>query len=711
MAKKNIDQNRVILTVFSVLAIFLIIYTVTVTTGLDRTSESKLRDFGGGWSDNSGNSYDIEDVRVDDYGVSSIVSRKLPMNITDGDSLCFESYNINLDVWIDGDVVYSFESKENITGLGYGTAYHEVGLSKAVAGRTVQIRFERSNHSIRSKRGHIKNMYVGGAVPYVYMVMRDNLPTVLSSGLIIFFGLVFLLISFVISDNERLPFDVASLGIASIILGSWLLVLSTVFQLISGHIYLVRNLDRFLVLLSGVPLIMFFNSLTHKKSRIFPLIEFWLNVFSIGYLLITRFVFGIDMMNTFQKMLIIYFGQVIVLTIVMFARHERYCRQNGIKSGLRFYYIGIGAFISFSLTDYALYYINKTVGTYGMLTSVGTFVLIPIVLVQFMRWWTKDRRVIEIERFTNRALQYALSSDSPDESIRLMLEYMGEELRCKRVIVFEDSHNGRFHGRYAWFDSSLEKRSIDLLYIPYKGAVDRMISTYKENGNRYVLEDVERFKDENPSIYNMLMTYRVENVVANPLEVDGNVTGVLLLLDMPANNIDEASSVANLTSYFLSQLILRRDDQKRVWTYTYNDSISGAQNRRAYDAFVANRLDLSSSFGLMMCTISDLEEISDTGGFEAGDAVIADMVAIMGEVFGKENVYRMAGSRFAAFGFETDETYFYDDVARFEKNANDKGISAVAGAVYCINGIRDIRTVIKRANEKLKEAQGDVFGR
>ncbi|MBO4267577.1 MAG: diguanylate cyclase [Lachnospiraceae bacterium] len=712
MGKKNTDQNRIILTVFSVLAIFLIIYIVTVTVGLDKASDSKLRDFNGGWTDNSGNSYDIEDVRVDDYGVSSMVSRKLPMNITDGDCLCFESYNVNLDVWIDGVAAYSFKSEENITGLGYGTAYHEVGLSESDAGGTVQIRFERSNLSITSKRGHLENMYVGGAVPYVYMVMRSNLLTVLSSGLIIFFGLVFLLISFVISDNERLPFDVASLGLASLIIGAWLLVLSTVFQLISGHIYIVRNLDRFLILVAGVPLICFFNSLTYKKSRIYPLIEFWLNVVSIAYLLITRFVFGIDMMNTFQKMLILFFGQIIVLTIVIFVRHERYCRTNGIKSGLRFYYVGISAFIIFSLTDYCLYYFKKMIGnTYGTLTSVGTFVLIPIVLVQFIRWWTKDRRVVEIERFTNRALQYALSSDSPDESIRLMLEYMGTELRCKRVIVFEDSHNGRFHGRYAWFDSSLEKKSIDLLYVPYKGAVDRMISSYKENGNRYVLEDVERFKDENPSIYNMLMTYRVENVVANPLEVDGVVTGILLLLDMPANNIDEASSVANLTSYFLSQLILRRDDQKRMRIYTYNDSLSGAQNRRAYDEFVFNRLDLASSFGYMMCTISDLEEISDKGGFEAGDAVIADMVTVMSEVFGKENVFRLAGSRFAAFGFETDETYFYDDVARFEKNAGDKGISVLAGAVYCINGAKDIKTVVKRANEKMKEAIDDASKR
>ena len=136
--------------------------------------------------------------------------------------------------------------------------------------------------------------------------------------------------------------------------------------------------------------------------------------------------------------------------------------------------------------------------------------------------------------------------------------------------------------------------------------------------------------------------------------------------------------------------------------YTYTDSLSGAQNRRAYDEFVNSRLDLSSSFGYMVCVVKDLEEISDKGGYEAGDALIADAVSMMGEVFGRENVYRMAGSRFAAFGFETDETYFRDDVRRFEINAKDRGISVSTGSVYCLNGAMDLKTVSKRACEMMK---------
>ena len=703
MKKKTIDQNRAVLAIFATLAGFFILFIVAVNYGLDRGAGDGLRTFNLGWRDGSGNEYAIEDVRVDDKGVAPVVCKELPVDVSDGDCLCFEVFNINLNVSVDGEEIYSFESKDNLTGLGYGTAFHKVGLAKSMSGKTVEIRFEKCNPLINSKRGHIENIYLGPPVQYVYMLMSRNLLTLIASGLILFFGIVFLLISFVISDNERLPFDVAALGGSSIILGAWLLVLTNVFQLISGHIYIVRCLDRFLVLLAGVPLICFFNSLTHKKNKIYPLLEFWLSILGIAFLIFLRYVVGIDMMKSFIRFLLVYFAQIIIITLVMFIRNESYCKANGIESGLKYYYVGIAAFISFALADYTLYFFMRLFGnSYGVITSIGAFILVPVVLVQFIKWWTKDRQVVERERFTNRALQYALSSDSPDESIRMMLKYMGEELKCKRVALFEDMHNGRFNCRYAWFENNIGKKSVDLIYIPYKGIVDKLINSFKENGNRFNITNVEDYKDLDANLYNVIKTYDLKTVVANPLEVDGVVTGLLLLLDMPGDLVEESSSVAALTSYFLSQLILRRDDQKRMRTYTYNDSLSGANNRRAYDEFVKERLDLSAPFGYMVCRIDNLEEISDKEGFDAGDKLIADTVMIMEQVFGKDNVYRMAGSRFDAFGFETDETYFRDDVARFEKDVHEKGIGISVGSVYCINGANDMRTVIKQANSIMR---------
>ena len=697
------NKNSLLQLVFGLSAAVLTVVLIALAVRIDEGGAEDMRPFVTGWTAGDGAEYDISQLRVDESGISPLLEKKLPEDIRDDDHLCFESSNVNVYVLVEGHEIYSFESKENITGSGYGTAYHEVGLAKDHAGKTVELYFSNCNPKYPSKRGYITNMYVGPVVSYIHMELRSNAPALLASGLILFFGIVFLLISLVVSDRERMPFDVTYLGMASVLIGAWLIVLTNVYQLVTDHIYVVRVLNRFLILLAGAPLVGFFNSLTRKKRRIYTLAAFGSSVLLIALLLILRFAAGVDMMQSFQKILMIFYAVVIITTLVMFVDNERFCHRNGIASGMKFYYAAIAVFVVCALADYALYSTKRLFGiTYGALTSIGTFILVPVALVQFIRWWTKDREVIERERFTNRALQYALSSDSPDESIRLMLEYMGKELKCKRAIVFEDMHNGRFAGKYGWFDQSLGSRSIDLLYLPYKGFVEEVLSSYTENGNSFLIADLEAYRDVDQNIYNLLRSYSASSVIVNPLEVDGDVTGLLVLLDLPADLIEEASSVSALTSYFLSQLILRRDDQKRMRTYTYNDSLSGAGNRRAYEEFVKNGLDMASPFGYVSCEICDLDKISEEESLEAGDKKVIDTVEMLSDIFGKENVYRMVGSRFAAFGFETDETYFRDDVAKFEKKAAEAGISVNVGYVYCQNGTTDMQRVIRTAGERIK---------
>ncbi len=697
------NRNSLLQLVFGISAALLTVVLIAFAVRIDEGGVEDMRPFVNGWTAGDGKEYDISQLRVDESGISPLLQKRLPENIQDSDDLCFESSNVNVYVLVEGHEIYSFESKENLTGKGYGTAYHEVGLGRDHAGKTIELYFTNCNPKYSSKRGYITNMYLGPAASYIHMELKSNALALVASGLILFFGIVFLLISLVVSDRERLPFDVSYLGMASVLIGAWLMALTNVYQLVTDHIYVVRVLNRFLILLAGAPLVGFFNSLTRKKRRIYTLTAFGSSVLLIAILLILRFAAGVDMMQSFQKVLMIFYAVVIISTLVMIIENERFCHRSGIASGMKFYYVAIAVFIVCALADYALYSTKRLFGnTYGALTSFGTFILVPVALIQFIRWWTKDREVIERERFTNRALQYALSSDSPDESIRLMLEYMGKELKCKRAIVFEDMHNGRFAGKYGWLDQSLGNRSIDLLYLPYRGFVEEVLRSYSENGNRFLISDMEEYRDVDQNIYNLLRSYNADSAVVNPLEVDGDVTGLLVLLDLPANLIEEATSVAALTSYFLSQLILRRDDQKRMRTYTYNDSLSGAGNRRAYEEFVKNGLDMASPFGYISCEICDLDKISEEESLEAGDKKVIDTVEMLSDIFGKENVYRMVGSRFAAFGFETDETYFCDDVAKFEKKAAEAGISVNVGYVYCQNGTTDMQRVIRTAGERIK---------
>jgi hypothetical protein len=76
------------------------------------------------------------------------------------------------------------------------------------------------------------------------------------------------------------------------------------------------------------------------------------------------------------------------------------------------------------------------------------------------------------------------------------------------------------------------------------------------------------------------------------------------------------------------------------------------------------------------------------------------------EIFGETCVYRMNGTQFVAFGFESEELFFNNDFERAKKLLADNGIQAVCASVYCANGTRDMNVVMKRAEELIYKQLG-----
>ena len=161
--------------------------------------------------------------------------------------------------------------------------------------------------------------------------------------------------------------------------------------------------------------------------------------------------------------------------------------------------------------------------------------------------------------------------------------------------------------------------------------------------------------------------------------------------------MEEASENVSLIAYFLSELISNRDENKRTRFFNYNDPISGALNRRAFNEFSSDLVDKATPFGFVLVEIRDLEVISAQKGYEAGDRIVTDTVALMSEIYGNERVYRLVGSRFAAFGLETDEAYVEDEAERLSEEADKKIISLNVGCAFCNNGTKDMNTVVKYA--------------
>ncbi|MBR5420357.1 MAG: diguanylate cyclase [Lachnospiraceae bacterium] len=697
--KKNGGIVRKIYTVLIALGALLL---VAGAVWVEKAGDGTLRNFSDGWMDDEGVRRDVGVHSLRYQGMSHSLERELPQTITEKDCLCFESVNVNFSVCLDEDEIYSFQTHENLTGVGYGFAMHTVGLCSADAGRKVTIYFEKVHPNAGG--GRIQDVYISPAEDYMRLQLAQKSPTMLIAVLIIGFGVLSILVFVRLSGRGRLPFDAGALGLAAVIMGFWLMLDSNILQLMTGLIFAERVLNRLLILLVMYPTITYFNSLTKQKRLIYQHIAFGITVLTFFTLVGLRYLVGIDMITSFSKGIVFYIVAMSLLTGIIFVDELLYCRANEIEADLGGFFFGLAALLTGGIIDLVIYFLKlRILDSYGTFTSIGMLAFIAIMLMRFLSWWNRDQALIERDRFLNRALEYFVSSESPDEGIREIMGFTGSELKPGLILLFEERGEGKYRGTYRWDAKVSGPGAGGLLYLPEKGFVDELYKVFRSEQKSLIIEDIEKYRTSDPALYNMLSSDNVDCMVACPLETDKKLVGMLTLIDLPREDMEKTADYIEQLSRFLTQLLMRRDEQAKLRAYSYNDVISGALNRRAYKEFLEEKLDLGSAFGYLICEISGLKNANDTRGYESGDRMILEITAVLSDVFGKEQVFRVGGTEFVAFGFESEEMFFLNDVERVRRQAIGKGLKIYTGEVYCTYGTHDISKVIRRANEHLME--------
>ena len=687
--------------VFVASAVIIILYIIISAKAFQLDKEKNIRPFSDGWISEKGESWFIKDARLNYFGKDIRLEKKLPDDITDEDAFCFELRNIWINIWVGDRQVYTLRPVENLTGHGYGSNFCEVPLKASDAGKTIRLQYGGliENHN----GGRVLSAYICPATDYIQMcIMKRAMPSLLSL-LIVFLGIFMAFFYFRIPDKGSLPFDIFALGLMAVFLGIWLLIDTNIMPLMTGQIYIWRGLNRTVILMALYPCVCFFNSLTELKRPVYNTISFWLSFLVLGVYLALRFFAGVDMIWLFSRTIAVDMLLLMAFMIVIFIDDALYCRTHMGTGQIKRVYLGMAVLTVCIVLDLISYLFRFMVDTsYGTFTRVGLAFFVIVLLLQFLGWWSRDRAAGERDRFINRALQYAVASNSSEENIRALLEFMGTQLKTDRVCIFEERENGRFSGTYEWFREGLKSAGTELVYLPYKGYIEELYKIYNSNGRKFIVDDPEDIKGIHPAFYNMLKNSDAGTVVAGPLESNGRIIGILAFLGTPKELMEETSQIIDLLSYFITQLINQREEQKRLSFYSYNDSLSGALNRRAFGEFTENGLDTASPFGYLVCGINGLETVNRTGGYEAGDEMVKNMSDCLITVFGTGRVYRLSGSVFASFGFEFDEAGFDQDVERVKRMAADKGLEISMGAVFCSYGTGDFSKVMEHANENLR---------
>ena len=323
----------------------------------------------------------------------------------------------------------------------------------------------------------------------------------------------------------------------------------------------------------------------------------------------------------------------------------------------------------------------------GAALKLGLCLLAIFIMLQYRKWWMKDKEKTGRTEFIGNIIKCATSSDNPEENINRILGFLGEEFKAGRTFVFEDQHDGTYTNTYEWCAQGVEPKAADFTHLPYKGHVDAMIEDMKENG-RAMIQDINHLdRDARNDLKELLTRNDIRNTIAAPMEVNGEIVGFCGMDNVSdSERFDDAEETVSLLAYFFSQLVVQRDNNKRLQRFGYNDLMTGVGNRRAFERYKSQWLDAGVTYSYVMCDINGLKMVNDMAGHEAGDAMIKDVASCLAYIFGEGNVFRMGGDEFVAIFRDGDELALKKKINGVRVMLKHKERSASIGYVYNQDG-------------------------
>lgn len=658
-----------------------------------------MHEFGSGWKLADGSRLDnIGRIPSPKDGSEVVLRKELPEDIEEGVALNFDSHNVYFSLRIGDGEPYEYHMEENLTGRGYGDAFHSIMLSKEMAGQTVEIHAE--NAFPGEKSSGFETFMICDHQVYNYRYIANYGLSAILSLLIIFFGFVVFTVRFGIV-GRRMEYNLNALGTVVILLGGWTFLETRIPQLLTGATAFLRALDYLLLFFVSYPLMLFINSLTKKKKEIYNKAVFVISALAFLVTVGIHFATGTDM---HRLTLISHISYVVCGGLIahMLYQNYCYCKRKGIEDNLGFFYYGALALCIGGSTDLVLYNLFKKAGMKsGTYLRLGLLIFIIMMFQQIMRWVSAEQRMNKRDRFINNLLQYSMSGDSPEEILKQMLEYTGKEMRAERVYIFEDQWDGTFCNTYEWCGLAVDSVKDKCRKVPFEGGIEYWYRAF-EDTKCVVIEDKEMYNDiAGVGIYNYMKMRNAETLAVSPLEIKGRCIGFFGVDDPPGEILKDMAESMRLLAYFVTEVLRQRDDQKELINYSYYDQMTGAKNRRAQQEFLDSKLDKKAPYGFVMCDINGLKTANDTLGHEEGDRMICDVAEVLIMVFGKNNVYRLGGDEFSAFGTWETEAEFLGLIDNVRALLQVKGRSASLGCVYRPNGDEDFDSVKNEADEKM----------
>ncbi len=320
-----------------------------------------------------------------------------------------------------------------------------------------------------------------------------------------------------------------------------------------------------------------------------------------------------------------------------------------------------------------------------------------------------------IETLVNEGLHIAMSHVLADDSLDVILSYLGKILKADRVYIFEKNVRGNDDNTYEWAREGVSEEKENLQDVPAEVCAN-WYQDFSE-GKITIIKDLEEIKNQNQLLYEVLKVQNISSIVTVPLFEDGVPIGFYGVDNPPEDMLDYTVNLLQMMGYFVLALLRQRNLQKELLHMSYNDDLTKVGNRRFFADTIQKMTD-EDAVGFVYCDVTGLKRLNDSEGHQAGDKLLLQVTSILKEVFSKEQIFRLGGDEFVVLFRSSDYDLFQDKVLQImfqhkilqlRELSIQRQVNLAIGSSWVQNPGNKLIELLSEAEEKMYQDKAEFY--
>jgi diguanylate cyclase (GGDEF)-like protein len=316
------------------------------------------------------------------------------------------------------------------------------------------------------------------------------------------------------------------------------------------------------------------------------------------------------------------------------------------------------------------------------------------------------REYVDNEAMLNEGLRISLAASDPEESIQMLLEYLGKALKSERVYIFEETQKTLYDNTYEWCAPGVSAEKDHLQNVPYD-ALKFWIERFRNNQN-VIIRDMDQVKETDPISYGYLAPQRIHSLVACPLVSDDKVIGFYGVDNPPSVLLGNISTLLQIMGHFFVSLLKRRNLMKRLEVLSLCDQLTGCGNRHAMEEFIS-QMHPKESIGVVYGDVMGLKRVNDMQGHQAGDQLLIRASECLEHVFGEYARFRIGGDEFIVLCSGITEKALQERIRELERDMKANSVWLALGSIWYPDSTVDMDQMLSEADARMYEKKREYY--